>query len=154
MYNLSHFSTSLRPHYLAVFSKHFFCFLLETPGCLQTCVFGVTNYVMPKRASVQLLHGQMILDLLTWRSSITRVQCRLDCCDLYWIFEFSKHILYSFQPNNLMEIMQHPDCREDFSQLPVVLIRGQRQSYFNQDSTHWSCQERRRWKYMVLNSHI
>ena len=30
----------------------FFCFLLETPGCLETCVFGVTNCSMPKPAMV------------------------------------------------------------------------------------------------------
>ena len=30
---------------------------------LETCVFGVTKYVMPKRLLVQLLHGQMKLDL-------------------------------------------------------------------------------------------
>ena len=34
-------------------------------GCLGTCVFGVTNCVIPKRASVQLLHGPMNLDILT-----------------------------------------------------------------------------------------
>ena len=61
-YNLSHFSTSLRPQ--TVFSKYFFCFLLQTPGCLRTCVFGVTNCLIPKRASVQLLQGQMNLDLI------------------------------------------------------------------------------------------
>ena len=36
---------------------HASCFLLYPPGCLGTCVFGVTNYVMPKRALVQPLHG-------------------------------------------------------------------------------------------------
>ena len=39
------------------------CFLLYTPGCLGTCVFGVTNCVIPKRASDQLIHGQIKLDL-------------------------------------------------------------------------------------------
>ena len=48
------------------FPKQFFFFnikffLLLTPGCLGTCVFGVTNCVMPKRAPVQLLHGQIKL---------------------------------------------------------------------------------------------
>ena len=47
-----------------IFSQYFFCFLLQNPGCLLTCVFGVTNYVMPKWASVQLLHGQINLDLI------------------------------------------------------------------------------------------
>ena len=37
----------------------FFCVLLYTPECLETCVFGVTNCVMQKRLSVQLLRGQM-----------------------------------------------------------------------------------------------
>ena len=46
------------------FSKYFFVFVLYLiPGCLKTCVFGVTNYVIPKRASVQLLHGPINLDL-------------------------------------------------------------------------------------------
>ena len=37
--------------------------LLQISECLGTCVFSVTNCVMPKRAFVQLLHGQMKLDL-------------------------------------------------------------------------------------------
>ena len=61
--NFGHFSTSRRPHYQYSFFLIFFCFLLQTPGCLVTCVFGVTNCVMPRRASVQLLHGQMNLDV-------------------------------------------------------------------------------------------
>ena len=59
--NLGIFSTNLRPHYQNSFSKYFFCFQLYTPGCLGIYVFGVTNCIMPKRASVQLLHGQMKL---------------------------------------------------------------------------------------------
>ena len=59
-------STSMMPYYQIVFfSKYFFGFLFLTQGCLRTCVFGVTNCVMPKRVSVQLLHGQMNLDLST-----------------------------------------------------------------------------------------
>ena len=64
MDNLGHFSTILRPHYKNSFSKIFlFCFLHQAPGCLRTCVFGVTNCVMHNRAPVQLLHGQMKLDV-------------------------------------------------------------------------------------------
>jgi hypothetical protein len=63
-YNFSHFSTSLRPHYQnSFFLNIFFCFIFLTQGCLKTCAFGVTKCVIPKQASVQLLHGPMNLDL-------------------------------------------------------------------------------------------
>ena len=55
-YNFGHFSTNLRLYYQNIF--------FQNPGCLVTCVFGVTNCLMPKRASVQLVHGQMNLDLM------------------------------------------------------------------------------------------
>ena len=55
------------------FLNIFFCFILQTPGCLVTCVFGVTNFVMPKWASVQLLHGQMNLDV--YNSAQTQENC-------------------------------------------------------------------------------
>ena len=45
--NLGNFSTNPRPHYQNRFLS----------------IFGLTNCVMPKRASVQLLHGQMRLDI-------------------------------------------------------------------------------------------
>ena len=64
-YNLSH-STGLRPHYQNNFF-YFFFFLFEAPECLRTCVFGVTNCVMPKQAQVQLLHGQINLDIYNKR---------------------------------------------------------------------------------------
>ena len=64
-YNFGHFchksETTLPKQF---FLNIFFCFLLQTPGCLVTCLFGVTNCVMPKRALVQLLHSQMNLDIL------------------------------------------------------------------------------------------
>ena len=37
-----------------VFPNYFFCFPFYTPGCLATCVFDVTNCVMPERVSVQM----------------------------------------------------------------------------------------------------
>ena len=62
--NLGHFATHLRPHYQNKFFLPFlFCFLLKAPGFLETCVNCVINCVMPKRASVQSLHGQMKLDV-------------------------------------------------------------------------------------------
>ena len=41
----------------------FVLFSTLSPECLGTCVFGVINCVMAKRASVQLLHCQMKLDV-------------------------------------------------------------------------------------------
>ena len=63
-YNLSNFSTSLRPHYQnSFFLNNLFSFVFQAPECVETCVFGVTSCEIPKQASVQLLHGQMNLDL-------------------------------------------------------------------------------------------
>ena len=45
------------------FFLNIFVLLFQTPGCLGTCVFGVTSCVMPTRALVQLLHGQIKLDV-------------------------------------------------------------------------------------------
>ena len=45
--------------------KLYFCFLLGAPGCIETCLNCVTNFVTPKRALDRLLHGPMKLDLKT-----------------------------------------------------------------------------------------
>ena len=55
-YNLSQFP-QVSDHITKTVFFYFFSTL--TTGCLRTCVFGLTYCVMPKRASVQLLHGQM-----------------------------------------------------------------------------------------------
>ena len=74
-YNFGHFSTSLRPDYHNIF-------LLQTPGCLVTCAFGVINCVMPKRASVQLFHGQMNLDLTKTHSCVKEINFEASfCCE-------------------------------------------------------------------------
>ena len=62
-YNLSHFSTSLRPNYQNSFFLNIVLFSILNSRMSKPCVFGVTNCVIPKRASVQLLHGPMNLDL-------------------------------------------------------------------------------------------
>ena len=67
-----------------VFSKYFFCFLLQTPGCLVTCVFCVTNCGMPKRALVQLLHGQINLDI--WRGKSDIEQWKTDIRHAVFLF--------------------------------------------------------------------
>ena len=66
MDNFGYFSTNVRPQYQNSFvSKYIFLLLFSTLNCkcLGTCVFGIKNCVMPKQASVQLLHGQMKLDI-------------------------------------------------------------------------------------------
>ena len=61
-------------------SKQFF-FLLSTSVCQGTCLLGVTNWVMPKQALVQLLHGQMKLDVST-TSKVTFLKTNDKCRSL------------------------------------------------------------------------
>ena len=64
MDSLSNLFTNMRPHKQnSFFSTHFFCFLFQAPGCIETCENGVTNCKTSKRALVPLLPGEMKFDL-------------------------------------------------------------------------------------------
>ena len=70
------FFTNLRSHYENRFFLYF-SFLTLNPRCLGTCVNCVTNYVKTKRALVQLLHGQMKLDLYIVITSLLKISCTI-----------------------------------------------------------------------------
>ena len=82
-----------------ILSKHFFFiyvfFYSKLQETLGTCVNCVTNCVTPKRASVQLLHGQMKLDLTLHFSGRLSVQ-------------YTLNILYSTQKHNFFSKTYRP----------------------------------------------